>query len=74
MTTTDNATYRKPANRTDVEAAIRLRKAYLKTFTGMHRVQYIDDRLSNNVVTNNHSSFLYQQSWASDWTQILIQR
>lgn len=60
--------------KTEAEArrAIQAGTARLTTFTGEHKVVGICPEAVNNIVTNNHGSFLYQQSWAGDWSQIEI--
>ena len=59
---------------TEAEAykAIKDGTARLTTFTGSHKVVGIRPDAVNNIVTNNHGSYLHQQSWAGNWREIEI--
>ena len=56
----------------EARKAIKDGTARLTTFTGIHKVVGIRPEAVNNIVTNNHGSYLHQQSWAGDWSQIEI--
>ena len=65
-------TKRFAATEDEAHKAIKDGTARLTTFTGSHRVVGIRPNAIVNIITNNTASYLHQQSWAGDWSQIEI--
>lgn len=64
---------RSPKSEAEVWDAITAGKAFLKTFTGRHRVVGMRPSQDCNIVTNNTGSPLDQQGWAAGWWEIQIE-